>query len=104
VFLLQQRNGNSLQTREAILEEDKDLCIPPLTLQLLVENAVKHNVVSKAKPLTIEIFSKEEHVICVRNNLRRRKEPANGTGLGLKNINFRFELLSGKNIEVKVDD
>ncbi|MFI5136158.1 MAG: histidine kinase, partial [Chitinophagales bacterium] len=74
--------------------------IPPLTLQLLIENAVKHNVVSKARPLTIDIESRDEQLV-VRNNLQRKPPTLNSTRMGLKNISARFEILGGKPITVE---
>ncbi len=67
--------------------------IPPLTLQLLLENAIKHNVISKAHPLTIEIYTEEDHLI-VKNNLKLRKEREDSTGIGLQNLVKRYQYLS----------
>ncbi len=70
--------------------------IPPLSIQMLVENIVKHNVVSVEDPVRIEIFAQNDGFLTVRNNLH----PKNGTGTslqsGLRNISKRYNYLSGQ--------
>jgi len=84
--------------RENLLEKK----IAPMTLQLLVENAVKHNVASRKTPLWIEIFA-ENNEISVTNNFQP-KEGQEGTGVGLKNIASRYEFLSGRRVKILKDD
>ncbi len=67
--------------------------VPPFSLQILVENAVKHNVVSVNRPLKVELFVTEDGYIAVRNNLQRRVAAAPGIRLGLQNLIRRFRLL-----------
>ncbi len=78
--------------------------IVPLSLQTLVENAVKHNIVSVNRPLKIELFADEEGYITVRNNLQRRTAPAPGTRLGLKNLIWRYRLLGGPPVIIEERD
>ena len=79
-----------------------DRKIAPMTLQLLVENAVKHNVASQKMPLWIEI--KVDHdEISVTNNFQPKGEQS-GTGVGLKNISSRYDFLTGKKVEIHQDD
>ncbi len=68
---------------------------------MLVDNAVKHNVISTQKPLWIEIGLEGDHVV-VRNNLQIKNAPDDSTGLGLPNIRNRYQLLVGKPIDVIV--
>lgn len=70
--------------------------LPPLSLQLLLENAIKHNVASKKMPLHIDIFSHND-CITVRNNLQK-KETTYSTLNGLKNLISRYAILSSKQV------
>jgi two-component system, LytTR family, sensor kinase len=76
--------------------------IAPMTLQLLIENATKHNVVSRKMPLWIEVKT-DSGSISVTNNLQLKEEQA-GMGVGLKNISSRYDFLSGKKIEIIKDE
>lgn len=73
--------------------------IPPFTLQLLVENSIKHNVVSLSRPLHIIIGEEREYII-VENTLQIKRGEMNSTGVGLKNIGLRYEHLVEKNVEI----
>ncbi|HET9057390.1 MAG TPA: two-component regulator propeller domain-containing protein [Chitinophagaceae bacterium] len=102
-FIQQKRFGNSLNYRVTLSEEDiKNIHIPPLTLQLLAENAIKHNAISKETPLTFEIF-RNNSCLVVQNNINEKinKEPS--AGIGLPNITHRYRLLSGKEVKVEND-
>ncbi len=74
--------------------------IMPLTLQILVENAVKHNIISKAKPLTVEIFTEGGDFVVVRNNLQRKIQPDASTNFGLASLTNRYRLLGERAVEV----
>ncbi|HEY9048471.1 MAG TPA: histidine kinase [Ohtaekwangia sp.] len=85
---------------------DQSLCqsyIPPFTLQLLLENCIKHNIVSLQHPLEINIYSDEQY-ITVENKLQLKKTPEASTGLGLANINQRYIHLQDKEILITVTD
>lgn len=97
-FLMDIRFGNNLQVDlNAISNEARNSLLPPMSLQLLVENAIKHNVVSDAKPLKIEIFDNESGFLVVRNNANPKKS-LHSNGLGLKNLRQRYEFLSDRNM------
>jgi ligand-binding sensor domain-containing protein len=98
-FLLEQRYGQNfrLDIREDTLKEG---FIAPLSLQLLVENAVKHNIASAAKPLHAAIYGQNGYIM-VENTLQPRLSPAESTGMGLKNIVRRYELLSSSGVTVE---
>lgn len=74
--------------------------IAPLTLQMLIENAVKHNIVSKSKPLSIHVFENNNYIV-VENNLQLKVNKENSTGFGLESIIKRYELLSEEKIVVE---
>ena len=71
--------------------------VAPLTLQMLVENALKHNEASKNKPLRIEIFQEDGYLV-VCNNVQGKNALPESTGVGLPNIQARYRLLSGKEV------
>ncbi|SNR80415.1 sensor histidine kinase [Hymenobacter mucosus] len=73
--------------------------IAPLTLQLLVENAVKHNTMSQQKPLLVHIELDGEDLV-VRNTLQRRPATYASTGVGLTNIHNRYHLLTGRPVQI----
>jgi len=83
-------------------EASLDKMIAPMTLQLLVENAVKHNVVSRKMPLWISIISGDNEIIII-NNVQPREGQA-GTGVGLKNIASRYDFLTGRKVVIHHDD
>lgn len=99
VFLLKQRHGDRLIVQMNIPESLLQKKIPPLTLQLLIENAVKHNVASEEQPLEVQVYSLENKRICVRNKIQTKKDVIS-TGFGLHNIKARCELLGGKDFQV----
>lgn len=102
-FLLNTRYGNALQLAVAVDEAARERQLPPLTLQLLVENAVKHNVVHRSQPLLIEIVSQGE-TLSVRNNVQKKaRREVISHGIGLKNIAEKYRLLRGQTILVEED-
>ncbi len=101
IFLLQKRFSESLKINITINEKYQGLYIIPASLQMLIENAIKHNVVSKSKPLVIDIHSNGNNTIVVSNNLQLRDSIEHSTKIGLANIVKRYLLVSGK--EVMID-
>lgn len=96
--LLKTRYGDSIQqVTEIGLEADQWL-LPPLTLQLLVENAVKHNRLMKDQPLTIHIYSTPNHELVVSNNIQKKDTVVDSTKVGLQNINAKYKLLKAPGI------
>ena len=93
-YLLKKRLGGKIALKIEVDSSSLGLHLPPLTLQLLVENAVKHNMATLANPLTITVFSDADDII-VRNNLQRTTgKTLVSTGIGNKNIKFRYKILS----------
>lgn len=101
IFLLKERFGENLQVKLHDLNGAADGAIVPLTLQMLFENAIKHNVISSGKPLAIEMFAENGHLV-VRNNLQRKNQVMDSTGIGLDNIRTRYLMLTDREVEVIV--
>ncbi|MBN8677250.1 MAG: tetratricopeptide repeat protein [Chitinophagales bacterium] len=94
-FLLKIRFGDKLQLRMDIPDHLLESCqIAPLTLQLLIENAVKHNRMSEKEPLVVHIYTESDHTLIVQNRLQLRNTAVLSTGIGLQNIINRYALLS----------
>ena len=91
--LMRTRYGAGFQLVTQVEERFGGYQLPPLTLQLLVENAVKHNVVLSDKPLTVEIQTDGLANLHVRNNLQQKKQGVVSNGVGLSNIIARYEML-----------
>ncbi|GAB3711782.1 hypothetical protein GCM10027592_49720 [Spirosoma flavus] len=102
--LLQTRHGAGLDVQMHVAEEYMDYTIPPLTLQLLVENAVKHNVVLSDHPLLIEIATTKDGHLRVRNNLQRKNGRGSSNGIGLANIAAKYQMLAQTDIEIRDED
>lgn len=102
LFMLDIRFGASLQT-DVRLHETATGKIAPLTLQMLVENALKHNEVSKASPLRLEIFQENGYLV-VRNNIQPKNMLPDSTGVGLANIQARYRVLTGKDVLITDTD
>ena len=77
--------------------------LPSLSLQMLVENAVKHNVLSKAHPLQIDIFTTAGNKLVVSNNLQARPVKAPSHRIGLENIRQKYSLLRQPDFQVLED-
>jgi sensor histidine kinase YesM len=75
----------------------------PLSLQLLVENALKHNEISSRHPLLVEIYTLDNYLV-VKNKKRLRKMLDTSPGIGLQNISQRYNLLANKDIIITNDD
>jgi two-component system LytT family sensor kinase len=102
VFLLKQRFGEKLSFSQELPDELLSAKIPPMSLQLLVENAIQHNVITKETPLHIRIFVEGE-MICVENKLQEKESGVESFGIGLQNLSNRYRLLSQKDIIITKD-
>lgn len=94
IFLLNIRFIDKIKVNINIPEEKRTSKIIPLAMQLLIENAIKHNIMTKTNPLIIEIFIDSEHYLNIVNNLQERPTQLISTGVGLKNIQNRYLLLN----------
>lgn len=93
IFLLNIRFVGKLKVNINIPDENRNDRIIPLAMQLLIENAIKHNVMSKQNPLIINIYIDAENCLNIINNLQERPSQIVSTGVGLKNIVNRYQLL-----------
>lgn len=100
VFLLKKRYPENLHVRFEVAQEFKRYHIAPLTLQMLIENAIKHNTVSKTEPLYIDVYVDNGRSIIVKNNLQPKKSLEKSTKTGLANIRQRYSYLGQRNIDI----
>ncbi|WP_276504113.1 sensor histidine kinase [Terrimonas pollutisoli] len=98
--LLKTRHDESLNFNVSVDKKYYTYLLPSLSLQLLVENVVKHNTLSKQQPITISIRSTDREYLVVENNLARKKTRTDSTGIGLSTIRDKYKLLRADNIEV----
>jgi LytS/YehU family sensor histidine kinase len=93
LFLQKTRFESGLNVEINFLEESKAYNLPPFALQLLVENCIKHNILSEKQPLSIKVFQKDPATIAVINNVQHKKKSRESTGTGLQTLIRRYELL-----------
>ncbi|KAA1244450.1 hypothetical protein F0000_16525 [Aquimarina sp. RZ0] len=103
IHLVTIRYGTNVQIKIDIAQDFYSTLIPILSLQILVENAIKHNEISKDYPLTIEVYHENEYII-VKNKIQPRNDPEKSTGYGLANLSKRYILLKEKDIQVHKKD
>lgn len=96
LFLLEIRFMNKLFIKTKIDKSYNEFQIPPIAIQLIIENAVKHNSFSKSRPLKIKIFIDDQQKLCIFNNLNTRETKLVSTGVGLENITRRYALVSNQ--------
>lgn len=101
LYLLKKRFGNNIDININLNSEIVNKYIPPLSLQILIENAVKHNVFSDTQPLVISIEQKASAII-IRNNIHP-KAHTGGHGIGLANLNKRLLLINNREITIHTD-
>jgi two-component system LytT family sensor kinase len=95
LYLLNIRFGDNLRVTKNVSENAFQQFIAPATLQLLVENVIKHNVVSKKEILTIAIHDADGYLY-ISNNIREKQDKEESTRVGLQNITQRYQFLSEK--------
>jgi LytS/YehU family sensor histidine kinase len=103
LFLQKARFGEGITFTNELKSEDLKTLIPPFTIQLLVENCIKHNIVSRSKPLHIRIYSSEDRII-IENPVQRKIATEESLGVGLDNIKMRFRHLLEQEIEMYSDE
>lgn len=103
IYLQQQRFGGNLKVNISIPPVVMKQMVMPMSLQLLVENAIKHNAISNQKPLQIDISSSKTHVT-VRNNLQPKAQSEPSTGFGLSSLEQRYASLYKEKLTINTDD
>lgn len=102
IHIQSERFGESLKVNWNIADSVLDKLIVPMSLQLLLENAIKHNVIARSKPLTIDVSTAKDQ-LKVENKIQSKSSQLPSTKLGLKNIEKRYALISEKSILVEND-
>jgi two-component system, LytTR family, sensor kinase len=102
IYLVQLRFDQNLEMTVNIGTQSGERLIAPMTMQMLIENAIKHNIISKKKPLTIRIYDEENYLV-VENNLQKKETKEYSSNVGLKNIQSRYNFLSANKMEVYED-
>jgi LytS/YehU family sensor histidine kinase len=101
IYMLTLRFENKIKFEVHIDDSFLGKVVVPLTLQILIENAVKHNVVSQRKPLTISIYTRPDNSLVVKNKLQLKSVGLYSSGIGLNNIRSRIEILSDRKMQVE---
>lgn len=99
-FLLQIRHDNKLQLTSDLGDNYKSVMIPPCALQILMENAIKHNEFTDANPLKIKI-AMNGHFLKVSNNVKPKPYSVSSTGIGLRNLSSRYKIICKKDIVIE---
>lgn len=102
MYLQQIRYGQNLQFSMDVPASLLGFYLPPLSLQVVLENAIKHNLISPEKPLQIEIFHKDQHLV-VRNNVQSKRTGGRSTGVGQKNLLKRYQLISDRKPDFRME-
>lgn len=103
IFLQSIRFEGRFNMEVELNEEIKERSIPPMALQMLIENCIKHNEITEDQPLQIRVYQ-EDMMICVKNNIARKTVlPGDKSSVGLTNIKARYKILSDIPVEV-IDD
>lgn len=98
IFLIKMRFDTNLTIEFNISDQYKHYRLPPLAIQTLLENAVKHNEISKRNPLIITIATKDSNTLTVTNTIQEKLSLEPGTGIGLSNLSKQYLLLGSKDI------
>jgi len=100
IYLLKERFGDNLNVEINIHDKYSQDLIAPLSLQILFENAIKHNSISKDQPLQIRLSVDSDRKLIIENNLQLRSEEIKSTKMGLENIKKRYQFIMDDPIEV----
>jgi sensor histidine kinase YesM len=99
-YLMKIRYGENFEIEHGISEKYLSYYIMPISIQLLIENAIKHNVISNKYPLTVRIYTTEQDILVVENAIRAKEFAAPSSGIGLANLCERYKLLFQKEVVI----
>jgi len=102
-FLIKLRFNKNITLVQNINDKLMNFKVPPLALQILIENAIKHNEISKRNSLEISVSTTDDTLV-VRNNINKKYSPEPGAGVGLVNLSNQYRILAGKEILIKKDE
>jgi LytS/YehU family sensor histidine kinase len=100
LYLLKMRHGENLIIEKNLEANSDNFYVAPASLQMLIENAIKHNIVSKHNPLTIRLYTHNGSIV-VANNLQEKEFKEESTQRGLQNIQSRYRLLSDEKVVIE---
>lgn len=100
-FLIAMRYGDNLRFRVEADRQFNSHLLPPMALQVLVENAIKHNEISSRHPLTVTLATTPDGWLHVTNPIQPKITHSPGTGIGLRNLVKRYELLFNRKVEIQ---
>lgn len=103
-FLQSERFGESLDVQFDIPETLGPYKMVPLALQILFENAIKHNIISKSKPLRIQVSTKGDQYLVVKNNIQKKNQIMPSTKVGLENIRNRYRFFTNQQVVIEEKD
>jgi len=102
IYLINIRFQDAVHFDIDICEECMEKAIPPLTIQMLIENVLKHNITSKSKPLHIQIKTENKNTLIIINNLQRKPfDPETASGTGIENIKSRYRFFTNQEVMVQ---
>jgi sensor histidine kinase YesM len=103
-FLIKLRFTKNISLVKSISNELLGHKIPPLALQILMENAVRHNEISKRNPLEISIATTQSQTLVVSNTINKKFAPEPGAGVGLVNLSNQYRILGDQDISIRKED
>ncbi len=101
IFMMKVRHNDAIFIKTDIGVDASNFSIPTLSLQMLVENAMKHNYFSTEKPMEIRIYTVGKMALVVENNYRKRTLEEESTQLGIKNIQKRYSYYTNQEVTIE---
>ena len=100
LFLLETRHEDSIKVDFNLNQDVEQYMLPTLSLQMLIENAVKHNKFSQHNPLQVQVYQEGSSYLVVQNRLNQKESLRHSTKIGLENVRKRFDLHFKKKVIV----